>query len=222
MNYNIEDNLDLFTEINNCILDNQNTDDNESNISNTINNICLLTNLPLEENYITLSCNHRFNYLAIYEETCNQKKYNYLDTEVTRSNELKCPYCRSITKNILPYFCRYNVQKIRGVTNPAKYSMKLYSCEYSSKCGKAMGFKCNNSAFISNKGTLCNTHYKNIVMSDDNQCLDHEKEYLKMTIPVLKTILRANGCKVGGIKSSLIKRICSEKQRLGSAWVEII
>lgn len=221
MNYNIEDNLDLYTEINNCILENS----KDSNSHNT--NICLLTNMPLEDNYITLQCKHTFNYLAIYQETCNQKKINNLDIAPCRINEIKCPYCRKTNNGILPYFSNYNVDIIRGVTYPSKYSMKIHSCEYAYKSNKSKQKICNCSAFISEKGTLCNKHYK--IVNDKNMKLTKTNEsneniqdikYKKMTIPQLKDILRANTCKLGGKKTELITRICSEKTLRGDTWIE--
>ena len=45
-----------------------NSDDDESDIER-----CLISNNPLEINYITLNCNHKFNYKNIYNEVCKQK-----------------------------------------------------------------------------------------------------------------------------------------------------
>ena len=65
MNYKIENNLnfynELYKELNNIIEEKQ-------------EDICLLSNSPLEDNYITLDCNHKFNYLPLYNEICSQKK----------------------------------------------------------------------------------------------------------------------------------------------------
>ena len=210
MNYIIEENINLYDEIKLC----ENCD-NE--------NICLLTKLPLENNYITLNCNHKFNYKALYDETYNQKKYNILDVAPSQINEMKCPYCRTTTPNILPYFKIYDVKEIKGITMPAKYSLKIYNCEYVWKSGKSKGCKCNNSAFISDNGIFCNTHYKklpnkNIVLYNN----EDEKFYNKYNIPKLKEILRANKCKVGGRKKELINRICSEKLLKSTGWLDIL
>jgi hypothetical protein len=230
MNYKIEDNLDLYTEINNCIIDDDDPISNNQKNDEAFDNICLLTNMPLEENFITLSCGHKFNYMAIYTETCNQKKVNYLDIAPSRYNEIKCPYCRTSTKNLLPYYCRYNVNKIRGVNIPSKYSLKLHECEYIYKSGKSSGYKCNNCAFLSDKGTLCNTHFKT-TWNKKQKCLkntDHtssapeENKYQNMPVRVLKDILRANKCKVGGLKMELVARVCSEKVARGANWIEVV
>ena len=44
----------------NHLLEKDNTSDN--NDLNSDDNICLISNNKLQDNYITLKCNHRFNY----------------------------------------------------------------------------------------------------------------------------------------------------------------
>ena len=42
---------------------------------------CLITQMPLSDNYITLECNHKFNYLPLYNEVVKQKAcLNSLET----------------------------------------------------------------------------------------------------------------------------------------------
>ena len=36
-------------------------------------NVCLISGETLEDNHITLLCNHKFNYRSIYEEVVQQK-----------------------------------------------------------------------------------------------------------------------------------------------------
>jgi len=52
MNYIIENNVNFYDELNKELL--------EESIND---NICLLTHVPLEQNPITLECNHKFNYI---------------------------------------------------------------------------------------------------------------------------------------------------------------
>lgn len=217
MNYIIEGNLNLYKEIDNYIIENE-TD------------ICLLTHLPLENNFITLNCNHKFNYQALYYETCNQKKRNYYDTAPSKYYEIKCPYCRETTPKLLPYFCKYNVEKIPGVTVPSKYCMKFHCCEYKDKSSKKSGNICGESAFISDNGVLCNKHYRKLIglkiknnkTESNHQCSKDEIYYGNMLVRELKDILRANKCKVSGVKKDLVARICSEKVIIGNDWIEII
>ena len=58
---------------------------------------CLITNEKLEYNNIELSCGHQFNYIPLYNEVKYQKTKKMLDNSQLKINEIKCPYCRTIT-----------------------------------------------------------------------------------------------------------------------------
>ena len=97
MNYTIDANINFYEEL-------MKTDAEENSDENNDENNCLITDKVLTANYITLQCNHSFNYHAIYKEAINQKtKYNPNEITKLKMNELKCPYCRQVTPNILPY-----------------------------------------------------------------------------------------------------------------------
>jgi hypothetical protein len=55
--------------------------------------------------------------------------YN-LETTKLQYNEMKCPYCRSITPNILPYYPYPEVSKVKYVNIPPTMSLPAVSCEY--------------------------------------------------------------------------------------------
>jgi len=114
MNYTIDANINFYDELMKSDAE-ENSDENN----------CLITDKILTDNYITLQCNHSFNYHAIYKEAINQKtKYNPNEITKLKMNELKCPYCRQVTPNILPYVPSVgSVCKIIGVTIPVKYSL---------------------------------------------------------------------------------------------------
>ena len=59
MNYIIENNINFFDELKKelSIENNKHLDTND--------NICLISNEILKDNFITLSCNHKFNYLPL-------------------------------------------------------------------------------------------------------------------------------------------------------------
>ena len=60
----------------------------EEIIENENENICLITNNKLTDNFVKLCCGHKFNYEAIFNEVIKQKvKYNHL--EVTRLKKIK-------------------------------------------------------------------------------------------------------------------------------------
>ena len=83
---NNEKNLEITTNNKNNIVDNNDTYLNS--------NECLISNKPLDNNYITLDCNHKFNYQELYDEFKYQKtNKNYYDTSRPLPHQIKCPYC---------------------------------------------------------------------------------------------------------------------------------
>ena len=156
MNIFIENYKDFYNILNNNI-ENNNTENNDTENKN--NHICLLSHLQLDLNYITLKCNHKFNYSELYNEVLKQKTYNSLEITYLKINEIKCPYCRSITPNLLPYFKNYNFKLIRGVNYPTKYCMKIHDCDWVFKNGKNKNNKCCSSAFIENGLKYCQYHH---------------------------------------------------------------
>ncbi len=88
--YKVEDGIDFYSAI--CQPDVEEE------------NICLITNERLEDDFIKLSCGHSFNYKNLYYDVFNQKINIKFANETMRLkiNEYKCPYCRKIQKIPLP------------------------------------------------------------------------------------------------------------------------
>jgi len=150
----MSDTLDFFAELNKIKEESDNTKTNDE-----YNNICFISGDILEKDHIQLQCNHRFNYVCLFNDMINQKKPNSYDTKPLNVTELRCPYCRSVQNQILPYRNTHITnQKIYGVNYPAKYCMKNYSCQYVFRRGK-------------NKGNTCNKK------CDSPFCKQHEKYY---------------------------------------------
>lgn len=94
-------------------------------------NICQITSLPLVNNAITLQCNHRFNYDALYKEIYTQKfhfkTYDYHNLlskkermKIKKSQcdyFIRCPYCRNIQFEVLPYYEELGLEKIYGINS---------------------------------------------------------------------------------------------------------
>jgi len=227
MNYIIEDNIDFFKELNNELKNGIIHDDN----------ICLISNLPLTDNYITLNCNHKFNLLPLYNEVCKQKvEINKLEISYLLINQIKCPYCRSINEKLLPFVPGTSMEVKRGVNYPFRYSLNIHSCEWKIRSGKNKNMKCGKSAFKSECGIYCNFHHKKITFNKNNDvCVftlnqnknlnnnpkknideydDEKKKYIQIsksyTVLDLKKILRDNNLKVSGKKMELIKRLVKE------------
>jgi len=105
--YTIEGNLDFYSELYKS-LDNPKEDSCEDT--------CLITNMPLENFFVTLGCNHKFNYIPLFNEIQNQKlKINTLNTAHLGKNQIMCPYCRCNNNNVLPFHEELGVSKIYGI-----------------------------------------------------------------------------------------------------------
>ena len=138
-NYKIEGNIDFYKELYNSLdydSDTEtNTTTNTTTNTKTINNICQITGSELKDKYVTLECSHKFNYDALYTDICKQKfDFNSYTSDVLSSNDLKkikdsnvdyyikCPYCRNIQLELLPYYEELQFTKKYGVnTNDTDY-----------------------------------------------------------------------------------------------------
>lgn len=151
MNIILQDNINFYEE-----LQKLESDDEDENT-------CLLTNMILDENKITLPCNHSFNFFPLYKEVINQKTGPMIGYETDRLNfdQIKCPYCRQKFNYLLPHIRLNNeMSYISGVNSPEKICMKFKNCSYIYKAGKNKGNNCNKTAFHSSNGCFCNTHQK--------------------------------------------------------------
>ena len=128
--------LSFFDELNNI-------NDNDEQID--YNNVCLITNEPLDKTKITLECSHTYNYYNIYMDALNQKNNTTYSQYILKPFQLRCPYCRNIQDKILPYRDITNVKKIHGVNTPNKHCMKIHNCKYIFKKGKNKGLACNKA-----------------------------------------------------------------------------
>ena len=119
---------------------------------------CLISNEPLEDNYIKLECNHKFNYKHIYNEVYKQKK-NAWHSEINKvkNAEIKCPYCRNIQKGLLPH--REGCDKVKYVNWPVSLMMLPDNCIYTFASGKRKGEFCGKKCM----GKYCSSHGKIIL-----------------------------------------------------------
>jgi hypothetical protein len=95
--------------------------------------ICQITGMPLIERSVTLECNHKFNYSALYKEIFKQKYiFRTYNIEILTQTELiklkaqksdyfiKCPYCRCIQFTLLPYYEDMEHEKRYGINSLEK------------------------------------------------------------------------------------------------------
>ena len=106
MSYIIEGGINFYDELYKSL--------DEPITSNT--DLCLITGLPLTENFVTMECKHTFNYIPLFNDICNhKKKYNSMERKMLKSTEIRCPYCRHVQTTLLPYYENMNVKQIHGV-----------------------------------------------------------------------------------------------------------
>lgn len=117
--YCIEGNIDFYSEINS---------DEGNNDGINYDNICLITSEPLIDKFVTMKCGHKFNYIPLYNDLIKQKYFtNIMEENILKINEIRCPYCRTISTQLIPFyenFCILKdvfVRKIIGVNN---YNLK--------------------------------------------------------------------------------------------------
>ena len=120
--------------------------------------VCLIDGMELEDDYITLSCKHKFNYLSLLHEIISQKQKNYLETQYVGSYEIKCPYCRHIHKGILPYRENLYALKKKGINWPPSKVLKTNHCKAILKSGKRKGECCGKLCLED----YCPMHFKAI------------------------------------------------------------
>lgn len=179
-------------------------------------NKCLISNEELTDNNIELICGHKFNYLPLYYEIFFQKYKQIHQNDLLKINQIRCPYCRTITNNILPFYSIYPVKKINGITIPEKYSMEINKCQYVKKNKTT----CNKNAFKFNNMYCCNIHFNKIKLNNEETSLNnnHEKvaldydinlynQYKKMKVVELKELLKHKQHHIYGNKETLIKRL---------------
>jgi len=129
--YIIEGGIDFYEELYKSLDEPDNNNDIET---------CQITSLPLEERFVTMECNHKFNYVALYTEIYKQKFIfqTYKFSSLTNSDQIKfkdakkdyfikCPYCRSIQFTLLPYYDdsaldkRYGINSLEKTNNDSQF-----------------------------------------------------------------------------------------------------
>jgi hypothetical protein len=188
-------------------------------------NICLLTREPLKQNYVTMPCEHKYNYIPICREISaiknpkpGSQKYNhgYISNGVKlHRNQVFCPYCRTVYNKLLPKIPEQYLDFVpdKYVTSSTNY-ISSRSCKYVFRSGKRKGQCCGKkNAFDTKNGTYCSQHVSAskkstvklnkvpIVLSDEEKKISN-----KFKLSQLKQILKNSDLPVSGTKAVLITR----------------
>jgi len=79
-------------------------------------NLCLISNMQLTENFVKMECGHKFNYIPLYNDILNhKKKFNIMEHQALKNIEIRCPYCRKVQQELLPYHKYPGVKEVHGV-----------------------------------------------------------------------------------------------------------
>ena len=115
-------------------ISNETTDVNTTTVNTTQDDeyigTCLITNEKLKEGYVTMLCNHSFNYIPLFNDLLHHKKTLYLETQMLKTNEIRCPYCRNKQSVLLPYYECMGVPKISGINYFKRVGTFVGNCEY--------------------------------------------------------------------------------------------
>lgn len=169
-------------------------DDKETN-EKTVedNNLCLITNQPLIDKAIQMNCGHKFNYIPLYFDLKNHKqKFNGMEGSSGRLSidEIRCPYCRTKQKGVLPYYEDLKLAKINGVNDINPYSSKLTTnykkCSYKS-LNPNYDPSGNNPVETADYNTgnckyhtcLCIGHFTLSIDNGNTYCWTHKKAVVK-------------------------------------------
>lgn len=161
--YSVEGNLDFYAELYKS-LDESGVNKVTNNSEN--NNSCLITNLPLTENYVKLACGHSFNYVPLFKDLVVRKnKTAAMDTQILKVNEIRCPYCRNKESTLLPYYENMGVDKVHGVNfiDETKIIAKLNfaSSYFCGSCNYKDGILSCQHTYVTTLGDgkdYCHTH----------------------------------------------------------------
>jgi hypothetical protein len=161
---NIKTSPTISNASNESISGNGSGNQNENNNDNE-NDICLISKEKLHPNHITLSCNHKFNYIPIYKEVLYQKNKTNPQYEVTKlyQHQIKCPYCRTITNKLLPYIQYPSVNFSKNIHAFPPDCITTTKCSHVIKHRnkKNADTNCNKYALYYESENLlfCPTHY---------------------------------------------------------------
>jgi hypothetical protein len=114
---------------------------------------CLISDLPLEDDYVELECGHKFNYGSIYNDIYERKYGSSMKYDSIKKNQIRCPYCRNVQNKLLPINIKFDpipkiVEKPKPKPKPKNCQICVAilkngkQCKYKAKYGKYCGIHC--------------------------------------------------------------------------------
>jgi hypothetical protein len=163
-NYKIEGDINFYESLYNSLDYDSEKEENEKK------QICEISGQDLKDRFVTLECNHTFNYDALYTEICKQKfdfqtytmdTLSIKDIQTIRDKKIeyfiKCPYCRNVQFTLLPYYHDLPFAK--------KYGVNTYDPDYRVIKTALYNVSANHTftlyGYQFSKGTCCKTNLIN-------------------------------------------------------------
>jgi hypothetical protein len=186
-NYKIEGDINFYESLYNSLDYDSDKEENEKK------QICEISGQDLKDRFVTLECNHTFNYDALYTEICKQKfdfqtytmdTLSRKDIQTIRDKKIeyfiKCPYCRNVQFTLLPYYDDLPFVKKYGVNTDdpdfrviktslynvsANHTFTLYGYQFSKG-------SCCKTNLINGKNVPCWQKYTTPIIAPDNLTKD--------------------------------------------------
>lgn len=182
-------------------------------VEQTHENVCLITNEPLNAFHIVLECNHRFNYEPLYQEVLRQKgrlgMHHYY--EKIGMHQIKCPYCRTMTNRLLPYVGPHPIiKRFNGVNAPASMCMPGIACSYGNSCSAVAFYEHESNPY-------CYRHHNFMLKSaskskppppDSIQSNHH-----KCAAEIQTGKNRGNQCTLNAVQSDAVPHLCKKHSK---------
>jgi hypothetical protein len=179
-------------------------------------NTCLITNDQLNAFHVTLTCGHKFNYEPLYQEVLRQKgrfgTHNYY--EKIGIHQIKCPYCRTFTNQLLPYIGPHRtIKRLNGVNAPVSMCMSGVECSHNnnSSCGA-------NAFYEHDSNPYCLRHYNSVIKSvhkhkhaKNDPILPANQVQCSAEIQTGKN--KGNQCALNAIQSDSVPHLCKKHSK---------
>lgn len=168
---------------------------------------CLITNEPLNLFHVSLQCGHKFNYEPLYQEVLRQKGrmgiHNY--HEKIDVNQIKCPYCRTMTNKLLPCIGQHPViKRLTGVNSPASMCMPGVKCSIAS---------CHaNSFYEHGDKPYCLRHYK-VALNSKTKTPTTGEAFVMCSAEIQTGKNKGKQCKLNANESKLEPPLCKKHSK---------
>ena len=177
-------------------------------------NTCLITNDPLNAFHVTLTCGHKFNYEPLYQEVLRQKgrfgTHNYY--EKIGMHQIKCPYCRTFTNQLLPYIGPHpTIKRLNGVNAPVSMCMPGIECSHNnnSSCGV-------NAFYEHDSNPYCLRHYNSVTKSAHKHAKNEAiipANHVKCVAEIQTGKNKGKQCALNAIQTTSMPHLCKKHSK---------